>query len=155
MSVPVYKRWTLLICLQWGEQVKSFVLPQPEPWEHPRKMAVVSCGRCDAAVFSMAWHVTYALGIRRVFRWSVEISWPGYTIVLVWHKSMLVLKGVEVNGSDENPTFLPWKGLALSHHPAIICHMATQTLLPTHADGHMPKQWRAVSNDLDWHKVTV
>ena len=142
MPDPIYKCWALLRCLCWCEQGESFVLPQPKPWEHPGKMSSVCPGSCDAAVFGMAWHVTHLLGIQRVFERSVEKSEsPGYPIILRLHKSMLLLKGVEGNGSDKNPTFLLWQSLALPHHPGIICHMATQTVLPAqHVGGHTAKQ---------------
>lgn len=97
---------------------------------------------CCCVWHGMAGHITYLLGIQRVFERSVEISEsPGYPVILRQHKLILLLKGVEGNGSDKNLTFLPWKSLALPHHPGIICHTATQTLLPAqHVGEHMAKQ---------------
>lgn len=64
MPDPVYKCRVLLRCLRWGEHNESFVLPQPEPWEHPRgtcptfalEGVTVQCCQELSAVFGIAWH---------------------------------------------------------------------------------------------------
>lgn len=110
----VYRHRALLKCLLWGEQDESSVIPQPENWEYPGKMSSICPSRCDTAVLqgafhcvwhSVAWHGTHLLGTQRVFQLSVGIS-EGYTVILRQHKSMLLVKGVKGNRSDENPTSL-------------------------------------------------
>jgi len=109
MPDPVYKWWAFLRCLCSGEEVKSSVPPQPEPWECPGEMSGVCPWRRDAAVFGVAWHGTHLLGIRRVFKRSVEISEsPGYPVILRRRESRLLLKQVEGNGSEKS-NFPPLK----------------------------------------------
>lgn len=64
-------------------------------------------------------------------------------VVLTWHESLLLLKELEGNGSDQHSAFLPRKCLALPHLPGIICHTGTGTLLLAQPVGrHTAKEWR-------------